>query len=904
MPQSQPEFTRGKGHWSAALILAALLLALFHQSLAPGRTLFSNDGPLGLITAHYVPGVSNFLGAWQPFNWIGYQTIPLLPNFSHLFYVLAGPIIYSKLYAPLSLLVFGLSLVFFFTRNGAGLAVLILTGIAAALNTDAISHACWGLPPVPLGMAFTVIALGILCGPRAPGWRQLILAGFAVGMAVMESYDVGAILSLYVAAFAFFQTLMEAGKPGARALKSIGRVAVVAIAAALISAQALSTLVGTQVVGVSGMAQDESTKAQRWQEATQWSLPKLETLQILVPGLFGYRMDTPDGGAYWGGVGRDPAWDAYLSKKNADTATAPAGGLMRHSGAGFYAGIMVALVAAWALVHSFRQKNSTFLLHERRYIWFWTVAAGISLLLAFGRHAPIYQIVYQLPFFSTIRNPIKFLHPLEISLLILFGYGLLGLTRGYLQTRRLLRPTLSEQFRAWWTSTVSADRRWVLGSTAVVVLAGFAWLFYASSTTKMSTYLGRVGFGSDPELAREIARSSAGEAGMGFIFLAVAAGLVIMVMSGMWSGRRRKWLPVVAALVLVADLGRTSLPWIIHYDYHEKYASNPIVEFLQQQPWQHRVTGRVIPMGGVGLWNEQGKIFAGVYNEWLEHLFQYYQVQTLDIIQMPRTPVLDEAYMTAFRPGPPDFRNAGRLWELTNTRYILGMAGFLDFLNQKFDPGKERFQIHTAFAVGPKPGVQQIERLSQLTAIPTTNGPFALFEFKAALPRVSLMSRWEVVTNDAACLQRLQDPDFDPHHGVLVSDPIPAELSTEDVPKQSVEIERYASKHVVLKATVAAPSVLLLNDRYHPAWRVYVNGQSRPLLRCNYIMRGVRLEPGEQTIEFKFEPPFTALYVSVGALVAGLILLIIGWLNPNRDLERADEPEAIPPRPTPRRRQR
>jgi len=47
--------------------------------------------------------------------------------------------------------------------------------------------------------------------------------------------------------------------------------------------------------------------------------------------------------------------------------------------------------------------------------------------------------------------------------------------------------------------------------------------------------------------------------------------------------------------------------------------------------------------------------------------------------------------------------------------------------------------------------------------------------------------------------------------------------------------------------------VLLLNDRFDPAWRVTVDGKAASLLRCNYIMRGVQLAPGEHTVEFTFE---------------------------------------------------
>src|SRR5690242_21142175 len=55
-----------------------------------------------------------------------------------------------------------------------------------------------------------------------------------------------------------------------------------------------SSDLGTNIKGVVGSQQDPETKAAQWHWATQWSLPKLESLSLVVPGLFGYRLDTPD----------------------------------------------------------------------------------------------------------------------------------------------------------------------------------------------------------------------------------------------------------------------------------------------------------------------------------------------------------------------------------------------------------------------------------------------------------------------------------------------------------------------------------------------------------------------------------------------------------------------------------
>ena len=48
-------------------------------------------------------------------------------------------------------------------------------------------------------------------------------------------------------------------------------------------------------------------------------------------------------------------------------------------------------------------------------------------------------------------------------------------------------------------------------------------------------------------------------------------------------------------------------------------------------------------------------------------------------------------------------------------------------------------------------------------------------------------------------------------------------------------------------ANATTPAVLLLNDRITPEWRVWVDQKPAPLLRCNYLMRGVYLDTQAST---------------------------------------------------------
>lgn len=864
----------------ALLALAAVLSILFNKSFVRDLVVFSNDGPLGALSAKSGELPAGFTGVWQDLNWIGIKGISAPPNLTSLIGMSVGPYYLAKIHTPVALLFLGLCVWLFFRQLRFHPAVCVLGGLAAALNMNVFSHACWGLPSRALTLGAIFLALAALQSATAGrSWIKIFLAGWGVGLGIMEGFDVGAIFSLYVAAFAFSLVLTQPGSTAQRITKGTLWVAVVALSAAIFATQALSSLIGTQIQGVAEMKQDEATKKERWDAATMWSLPKIETLRVIIPGLFGYRMEPPDESNYWGSVGQSPGVPQT-----------------RHSGSGEYAGVLVVLVALWGLYRAAQKKDNPFTGLERKFIWFWCAAALLSLFFAFGRHAPFYHIIYRLPYFSTIRNPIKFMHPFHLGLLILFGYGLQGLFRLYLEKNLLKSGSLITQVKSWWSTAAPLDKKWTIGSLAFVGLSILGWLLYSSSRRELERHLQGAGFPADA--APAIARFSLGEVGLFVLFAALAVGLLIVILSGGLSGPRAKLAWISIGVLLAVDLGRANTPWIIYWNVQEKYASNPIIDFLRQNPNHQRVTARFLPLGHAFLVQESRDI--AVLYEWLQHHFQYYNIQSLDIIQMPRKQEMDEAYLNALAPrSNTNLMSIGRLWQLTSTRFMLGMTGYLDQLNQQIDPGQGRFRVHTAFEFTYRPPLTNATKLEDITAITNPAGRLALFEFTGALPRAKLFSQWQTSTNDQLTLSRLSDEFFDPAQTVLLSGassslPSAGPISTNQN-SGAVSSTDYAPKRVQLKSQASTPTVLLLNDKYDPDWKVSVDGKPETLLRCNFIMRGVFLPAGEHTIEFRFEPPLTGLYVSLAAIAVGLVLcgiLVVAPKPPESSAAAAPTPNS------------
>lgn len=909
------------------LLLAVILVALFWKSFVPGYVHFSNDGPLAQQVTPWSQLPGAFSGTWADLNVLGNSSGAISPSIVSFIHLILGPIGYSKFLAPIAMFILGLCAWIFFRQLKLSPLAAALGGLAAGLQSAWFSNACWGVASqaIAVGMTYLALALVVSNTPKTPmlvRWTRIALAGLAVGANVIEGADNGAIFSLFIAAFVLVKALSEEGHSiWLKAGGGVIRIIVIAVFAGFIAAQTIASLIGTSIVGIAGTAQTPEAKAAQWDFATQWSLPKVETLGLFVPGLFGYRMDTPKdatwvgknytGGAYWGAMGRSQEWDRYFAAGRQGPEPNQNYFFIRQTGGGIYLGIVLSVIAIWAIAQAFRRKNSVFSEMQKKFLWFWTAICVLSILLAWGRWAPFYQFFYALPYSSTIRNPTKFISVFGWAWLIIFAYGVHGLSRRYLEVPgNHLKSSISE-FQSWWKNARDFDRRWTIICGIVFALSVIAWLIYASEKSALVRYLAAMHPPGDPD---QIASFSIAQAGWFLLYFAMVIAISILIIAGIFSGKRAKTGGILLGILLLADFMRADMPYIVHWNYPVKYANNPIIQdYLENKSYEHRVTN--LPFHAAPHLPQYDDYWEDLYRiEWIQQLFPFYNVQSLDIVMLPRMPVDLEAYLRAVSSLP------ARYWELSNSRYLLGPMAIqipqsagpnseminvstLSFLNDALDSEQKRFRIVQRFDVVPKEGVEQIHELEQFTVVTNDGGGCALFEFTGALPRVKLYSDWETNnvdeikdfttnglsdndltilnnagTNGFLTLKKLATPAFDPQKTVLLDAPLSVN-PTGATNAGTVNFESYSSKDIRLKANVLAPSVLLYNDKYDPHWDVAVDGKPTKLFRANFIMRGVFVPAGAHTVEFRFNVPNKLLYITltaigVGILLSGLLFLL------------------------------
>jgi hypothetical protein len=865
-PGSASETRRGSACLILLAALAVVVAFLFRDSFRSEMAMFANDGPLGLVAAACNSFPQGWSGIWADLNWLGFNGGSMPPDLTSVLAWTLGPVHFIKFYPGITVIALGLAACLFFRTLGFHPVVCVLGGLAAALNTDFFSYACWGLGTLTLCVASVFLAFAALTSTRIPWWTGAILAGVALGNALMEGFDNGAIFSLYVAAFAIFHAWQR--RPEEKGSRRLGfgalRTAIVAVVSGLVAAHVLISLVQLNISSAAGMSQEQEDRAARWAFATQWSLPPGETLRAVIPGLYGYRMDTPEGGQYWGRVGMHPVWDDYWASPNRANLERPRAPL-RYSGAGHYAGVLVVVMAVFAFANSLRRDGLVYSRTERRWIWFWAIAAILSLLFAFGRFAPFYHIIYALPYFNTIRNPVKFLHPFSVATVVLFAYGCQALWRGWIQPPASVGAAKGSGAGGAFASG-SWERKWSIGLVAVTVLSAIAWMRYQSTSGTEALKRKLTEFGVHPASIEEVARFSQGEVGLFVLVLIASTALVLLALNGVFRDGRARLAGFALGALLTLDLARANTPWIVHYNWRERYQSNALFDLLRQDAHLARVTGQ-LPFDFSRLPREIALLLQQLMDiyglEWLQHQFRYFNIQSLEVVQLPREPADRVAYRTALMGNPV------REWELSNTRRLLTLAPLVDSLNAQLDPDQKRFRLLMAFGLAmTEDGV--------ITVQTNATGPYGIIEFDGALPRAMLFDRWRGNVPDEEALKLLGSTNFNPHAEVLIAEPIPApSVDTSTQPAGTAAYRSYAPKEFVIETDARTPCVLLVNDRHDPNWRVFVDGKEEPLLRANFIMRGVYLTPGKHEVEFRFDPPTGTLWLSAISMMGGLALCVV-----------------------------
>jgi hypothetical protein len=808
-----------------ALFLCALVI-LFSKPIFSGKALSAPDAPLSEIAFAQRDFPALAAGGWQtgqlgasyPLSNLTPRRL-LLPVLTPEHYLLWGYVADNvQLYLATLLLLRIL---------GVSWVTSLIGALAMAFSTHTFTLISAGHTSKSGMMPFAVLtfaSLHLAITKRSLFW--FALTGVAVGTGLAEHADVMFMFCLLAAAYGLFLFVRESLGAGFRSI-SVKTISGAVLAVVITVAVALPMMMflvkqakPDRMSNVQASGGDERENA--WVFATNWSLPPEEILEFFVPGIFGLETGSPDA-PYWGRTGQTLDWNrTHQGLRN----------LRQH---GLYLGVLQLMFALTVTICALRKKCGD---GNRPHILFWSGAWLVCVLLTLGRYGPLYRILYSgIPYASTFRCPIKFMHLVEVSTVVLFAFGL-----DRFLSFAAARPESGNTRKNTGTKTYSTE------SPAIAfIFAGMAILGMVIATLDKSQLFARLadmGFADSStklmmHLLGALLRSS---------FLFVVAGLVF------WSARRWQGhprlagaLPLIVALIVALDMVSAAFPYVRVENTSFMHTRNLLVDYLHGEQELSRVACPA---------NDP------LSQQLQTSLFPLFGIQTLgQLTDSSIEQALREYYASLER-------NPLRFWELGNAGYVFGPR-------EALAPLIRRPAFQPALGIGLTLGADQ---QPQFVDAPLAQAPYLLLRNRSALPRALVYHNLEAV-DGSTVLNRLAETNWNPGQTLLVEGLGDLRKITGGDPEPA-KITEYKDTIVHVKAETRSEGVLLLNDRYNANWEVQVNGRNAQLLQCNGVMRGVRVPMGQVDVTFTYRRPYIVPVIIKCTALAGVLLwgLVICFL--------------------------
>jgi O-antigen/teichoic acid export membrane protein len=740
-----------------------------------------------------------------------------------------------------------------FTMIIAGAAWLPL--VLAAIELIVQRHpALGGRPATAPWLALGAAALGVqvLAGHIEITYYTLLVSG---------AYSAWRLGSLWIAHRPARGS--EQPRPGAAARAVAGRaLALLALAGLGVALGAIQFIPYLEVV-----LKNFRSGSATFDQIVGWAYPWRHALTFFVPNFYG----NPSHHAYFDLF----TWQWTPASRNAlgQPITTIDWGVKNYVEGGAYVGLLPLLLipvvaVLWVrlafprrpLDHTFRTLLPASFLTA---VPFFLLLAFFALAFAFPTR--LYALIFWLPGVNQLHSPFRWVWPLSLAAAVLCGYGVEYLWRshqppaiygyGLLQRKTQNLPD--------WLAGIAAPLSLWSSPSLVTLTGGLA--VWAGTVIVLALVAARTGYdraaGLMDRLVRDLALAQQAFADgrmffsyearwiLIFALLLTASGIVLRVSRcPIYVRGRTVWEPLALGVItldlLVAGWGfnPSADPAILSH-------VPPSAEFLKQDASLWRFTSFDLPQC-------DPISFQGCkpYNANLGWYFNFYDVRGYDSI----FPMQYRRYMELIQPQHELEFN--RIAPITDV--IALDSPLLDLLNVRYV-------------------VTQVEIPNAKYTL-VYEGEVKIYRNETALPRAyTLPASATLVVDDFGAAVQQYDPRqyvmLEPQAGPVPS-PAPATPSPGAVgPVNEID---YAPNEVIVTAAAAEPAWLILADSYFPGWKAFVRPagagedaeRETALYLVNGNFRGVRLEPGEWSVRFKYSPD--SLKVGgIVSLVAGVSLL-------------------------------
>ena len=499
-----------------------------------------------------------------------------------------------------------------------------------------------------------------------------------------------------------------------------------------------------------------------------------------------------------------------------------------------YMGIIPLVLASFTLlVLLFRGVNGNLGCQRLAIAFFWGTGL-FGLILALGKYTPVYNFLYEyVPLFNRLRWPAKALQLVVFSVSVLSGLGFQILIEkdglGKSARRMLLIAVLL------WILI------WI--GLAVTYLVNYRSPEFLQWLTAKEDPFSAIQF---QDLLKDYRRA--------LFVLGLSLAVVVLIVLG-----RRKGTLTCIAVLCIAYLNLFSVSREIHFtapaEIYEQAMESTQVKVPDTVSQLHRVHSLY------------GKVQQRFYGSRDSELFSWAQSASVGDSCLPfsifRT--WGGGTLRMLRPYqvhrilkslPP--LQANRLADILNIKWVVLGEPFKQILS-----GEAPREIKWAERSNP-------------------------------LPRAFLVTKWHVISDWKRALESLLSPSVDPLQEAVVESASTDHGQTGAMPTTETgladpNLERgkivsvnYDWNRCDLEVQTDSPSLLVLNDPWHPGWIAKVDGQKTPVLRANVLFRGVMIEPGRHHVEFIYSPRRFRIGLLVSGITICAVLVLLGILKGKR----------------------
>jgi Bacterial membrane protein YfhO len=781
-------------------------------------------------------------GSFQVLNWLGipYAAQPLNP-----FSLMAdGPLwFFFTAYVPIISTFALLTMAAFLRELDLPRPAALFGAVIFAWQGDIVSFIYPGhFAYITSWPFFAIAAWGALRAERTGHWAYPVISGAACGTMVglLTNADRGAIASFLIAALYVARFFRRSA--GSSQLQVARDLFLCVAVAALVALAPLLSLIQNNIVGVKmgGTANRE----QIFKLVTQFSLGPAETLTYLIPGLYGWHINSEEG-PYWGWVGETLDWPkTHQGTRDLNLAISTTGTI-----AAVLALIGILIVLSDRLLGAARLTE-----RQRFYGLIFLIMGVIGLVLSWGWHTPFYRPLFALPLMDKWRDPLKWLEMTNFALIVFSAFGMWHLLES-LDTARVECGDIRKRLGIFTNSLLlMMGLGWVAGYPLGVVLAA---ILQAE--------------GADPSAAVNMMSTMHTALLIAFLLMA----LLCLLLRGFWRPDflrsrqlvnpflarlwQRMLLPENLTLTLsltLAAVGALQLGWVMTKfiqpaPLEALVATNPLLDRLRSEGNTVRVS----------VSNDDP-----ILNNLLQNQFAAMGISCFEISAASRIPDDLNTFMRTLDG------EQTRIWQLAGVKNV----------------------------VVPEQGLAQLRQDAVISAdianadgytLAQTDNPdlpsHAMVGLKDYLAKATLVPAAEFFPDDKALLKRLKDSAWNPRATVLLDhkDQGHAEAPVASVPASStadeVNLKTYTPTQISIDVTSAKGGYVLINDQYDSDWQAQVNGVDAPLLRADYILRAIPVSAGHSTVMMSYRPQYHLAGLNLSAVALNLFsdaVMLAAWL--------------------------